>query len=119
MLRKHSRQINQHFNPTNIHFDEHSCTKIAIKAVFGEEFLKPRTLGCDCHVDRSVDKRKKCFNSSDSDLFCYLVNSLKNSVTEDGHNREKKRLINLISKQPEFCQRPLTDMLDFCDQVKY
>ena len=59
MLRKHSRQINQRFKPTNIQFDEHGCTKIAIKAVFGEEFLKPRTLGCDYHLDGSVDKYKK------------------------------------------------------------
>ena len=25
----------------------------------------------------------------------------------------------MISKQLEFCQRPLTDMLDFCDNVKH
>ena len=96
-LRKIYRRINQRFNPTNIQLKENGCTKIA-----GEEFLKPRTLGCDYHLDRSVDKHKKYFNSSYFDLFCFLVNSLKNSVTEDGYNREKKRLINLISKQHEY-----------------
>ena len=119
MIREHFGHINQRFNPTNIQLDEHGSTKIAIKAVSGVEFLKKSTLGCGYHLDRSVDKHKKHFNSSDVDLFCVLVNSLKNSVTEDGHNQEKKRLINLVSKQPEFGQRPLTDILDFCDDVKY
>ena len=118
-LRKHSPQMNQRFNPNNIQSDEHGCTKIAIKVVLGEEFLKPHTLGCDYHLDRSVDKSKKYLNSSDFELFCFLVNSLKNNVMEDGYNREKKKLINLIFKQAEFCQRALTDMLDFCDDVKY
>ena len=82
MIREHSGQINQRFNSTNIQFGEHGSTKIAIKAVFGEEFLKTCTLGCDYHLDRSV--YKKHFNSCDVDLFCVLLNSLKNNVTEDG-----------------------------------
>ena len=116
MIREHSGQINQRYNPTKIQFDEHGSTKIAIKAVFGQGFLETHTLGFDYHVDRSVKTHKKYFNSKD----CVLVNALKNSVTEDGYNQEKKkRLSNLISKQPEFCQRPLTDMLNFWDNVKY
>ena len=47
--------------------------------------------------------------------FSVLVNALKNRVK---YNREKTRLTNLISKQNEFCQRPLTDMLDFWDNLK-
>ena len=43
MIREHSRQINQSFNPRNIQFDDHGSTKIAIEAVFEEEFLKTRT----------------------------------------------------------------------------
>ena len=96
MIREHSEQINQRFNLTNIQFDKHGSTKIAIKAVFGEEFLKTRTLGCGYHLECSADKHKKHFNSTDVDLFFVLVNSLKNSVTEDEYYREKKRLINLI-----------------------
>ena len=30
MIREHSGQINQRFNPTNIQFDERASTKIAI-----------------------------------------------------------------------------------------
>ena len=33
ILRKHSRQVNQRFNPTNIKFGEHGSTKIAYKSV--------------------------------------------------------------------------------------
>ena len=69
MTRQHFRQINQRFNPTNMQFDEHRSTKIAIKAVFGEEFLKTCTLGYDYHLDRSAEKHKKYFNNSDVDLF--------------------------------------------------
>ena len=90
MIREHSGQINQRFNPANIQLDERGSTKIAIKAVFGDEFLKARTLGCHFRLDCSVDKHKKYFNSSGVDLFCVSVNSLKNSVTEDGYNREKR-----------------------------
>ena len=76
MLRKHFRQINQCFKPTNIQFDEHGCTKLAIKAVFREEFLKPRKLGCDYHLDRVIDKHKN-----------YLT---VGTLTEDGYNQEEK-----------------------------
>ena len=38
---------------------------------------------------------------------------------EDEYNREKTRLTNLISKEPEFCERPLTDMFYFWDNLKY
>ena len=86
MIREHSGQINQHFNPTNIQFHEHGSTKIAIKSAFVEKFLQIRTLGCDYHLDRSVDKHNKYFNSSDVDLFCVLVNPLKNSVMKDEYN---------------------------------
>ena len=105
---EYSGQINQRFNPNNIQFDEHGSTKIAIKFAFGEKFLKTRTLGCNNHLDRSVDKHKKYFNTNNVDLFCVLVNARKNSVMEDELNQKKSRLTNLISKQPEFCQSPLT-----------
>lgn len=37
----------------------------------------------------------------------------------DVYNREKKWLINLISKQPEFCKRLLTNTLNHWGNVKY
>ena len=91
MIREHSGQINQRFNTTKMQFDEHGSTKVAIKAIFWEEFPETHTLGCDYHLDRSVKKHKKYFKSSDIDLRCVLVNALKNSVTEDGYNQEEKR----------------------------
>ena len=36
-----------------------------------------------------------------------------------GTIKKKKGLVNLISRQFEFCQRSLTDMLDLCDNLKY
>ena len=67
----------------------------------------------------SIDKHTKYFNSSDVDLFCILVKALKNSVTEDAYNREKTRLFNLISKEPEFCERLLINALDHWENMKY
>ena len=118
MLNDYTNQSDK-FNPINIQFDEHQSTKIAIKSVFGEEFLLTRTLGCDYHLNRSVEKHKKYVNSSDATLFGILINAMKNSVTEDGYYQEKTRLSNLISKQPESCRKPLTDMINFWDNVKY
>ena len=56
MIREHFGQINQRFNPTNIQLNVHGSTKIAIKAVFGEVFLKTRTLGCDYYHINSETK---------------------------------------------------------------
>ena len=65
---------------------------------------KIRTLGCGYHIGCSVDKHKKYFSSIHVDLFYVLVDTKKKSATEDEkNNREKTKLINLISKQPEFC----------------
>ena len=119
IIKEHSGKINQLFNPTNIQYDKHGSTKISVKSAFGEKFLKTCTSGCDYYLDCSIDKHKKYFNSSDIDLLCVLVNPLKNSVMKDEYNREKTRLTNLIYKQPEFCQRRLTDMLEFWDILKY
>ena len=38
---------------------------------------------------------------------------------EDEYNLEQTRLTNLISKRPEFRQRPLTDMLKFSGNREY
>ena len=82
------RSCNQKsFNPINIQFDEHSITKPRLKAVFGEEFVETRTIGCEYHVQKSVDKHKKFFNDRDGESFNIIVTAMKNSVTEDGFDR--------------------------------
>ena len=61
--------------------------KIVNEVFFGEKFLKICTLGCNYDLDRCVGKLKKHFDNSDVDLFCVLVNVLKNSVTENWYNQ--------------------------------
>ena len=86
MIREHSGQINQRFNPTNIQFDEHGSTAIAIKSAFGKKFLKTSTWGWDY----CVDKHKKYFNSSEVEFFCFSqcteepcqVQSRKNEIDQ-------------------------------------
>ena len=65
------------------------------------------------------DSLQNCPFFSSVDLFCVLVDVLKNSVMEDEYSWEQTRLTNLISKQPEFCQKSLTDMLKFLDNREY
>lgn len=76
-------------NTINIQFDEHSSTKPGIQAVFGEEFVRNRTSGCEYHIQKSVDKHKKFLNVEDGNSFNFLVTGMKNSITEEGYLYEK------------------------------
>ena len=107
------------FNPIVIQCDEHGSAKIALKDIYGEDFVECRTSGCEYHLQKSVDKHKKYFNKEDAIQFNMLVNALKNCVTEEGYNREKSKIDNLILKQAETCREPLSNMIKFWNNCKY
>ena len=67
------------FNPTTIQCDEHASAKIGLKNVYGDEFVENRTSGCEFHLQKSIDRHKKYFNTNDGTAFNMLVLAMKNS----------------------------------------
>ena len=68
-------------NPIEIKSDEHPGIRIAIKKVFGKDFLENRTSSCSYHFGNSVARHKACIKKENIQIYMKLPSNLKDCVT--------------------------------------
>ena len=74
---KENGQIIKIFNPSIIQCDKHLSNQSGIEAVFGQEFVENRTVSCNYHFEKSVEKHLKLLSTEDQQSYKTLANFSK------------------------------------------
>ena len=107
------------FNPYHLKDDEAGGNKIAMREVFGEDFVENRTSNCLFYFDLSVERHKKLVRKDNRESYQTLCHDLKNAPTEEEYARRKVLLQMLIDSQMETNKGSLYSALKFWDKAKY
>ena len=107
------------FNPYHLKDDEAGGNKIAMREVFGEDFVENRTSSCLFHFDLSVERHKKLVRKDNRESYQTLCRDLRNAPTEEEYARRKVLLQMLIDNQMETNKGSLYSALKFWDKAKY
>ena len=65
------------FNPTILKCDEHISNYKEIESVFGNTFFEKRTVSCEYHFDKSVNKHQRLVSDEDKIDYKTLTSGMK------------------------------------------
>ena len=100
MIQEQTGESDAMFNPYHLKDDESGGNKLAIKEVFGEDFLLQRTSSCEYHYQANVERHAKYVQDDDRFQYFELTKDMKNATTEWDYGRFKTLIEVLIEKQP-------------------
>ena len=91
--------IEKKLNPYHLKDDEAGGNKLAMKEVFGEDFLIKKTSSYEYHFNANVEKHARYVQDRDRSEYFNITKDLKESPTKGEYETNKIKLEVLIEKQ--------------------